>query len=244
MASKVAVTASPSSTGGGRRVLLESQVSGTDSGGSTSFFLNGVPLPRCQSLPAGGVSSCSATNVPVGSNTVSVTYSGDAEFAPSTASTVSQVTSGGSGGIAVPGQAGAAAAVISHLSGFSPFAGVPDIGGVPALGLRGHIGALFSFPLTLSLPGVGISSRGDGSDLNPITWSRAIVRGKAGTILVPIGGVLLLVLFGYMASTWTQDRRRARRGRGSPDPLSTTAAVSLPALHPTTLNGKEPTSRP
>ena len=245
MASSVSVSATPvpSSGGAGHRLLLESQVSGTDSGGSTSFFVNGTPLAKCQSLPADGVSSCSATNLPAGSNTVSVSYSGDAEFAPATASTVSQVASGGSGGLAVGAGPGSASLTIPHLSGFLPFAGLPDIGGVSALGIRGHIGALFSFPLTLSLPGVDASSRGDGSDLDPISWSRAIVRGHVGTVLVPIGGVILLVLFGYMASTWTQDRRRARRGRGSPGALST-AAVSISAAQASTSNGKEPTSTP
>ena len=37
----------------GQRVALNAQVSNTDYGGSTSFFVNGTPLPGCQSLPAG-----------------------------------------------------------------------------------------------------------------------------------------------------------------------------------------------
>ena len=92
-ASTVAVDASPASSMVGHRVVLDAQLSNTDFGGSTTFFVNGTPLPGCESLPATAVSWCNTTSLPAGNNSITAIYSGDAEVAGSTATTLSKVTS-------------------------------------------------------------------------------------------------------------------------------------------------------
>ena len=227
LVSTVAASASPASSMLGHRVVLDAQVSNTDFGGSTSFFANGTPVPGCQSLPIAAGSSCRTTSLPEGNNSISAIYSGDAEVAGSTATTANRVT-----GSPPPTQLSGAGAAFgtgptaAQTSTFPPFLGLPDIGGVSALGFPRRGGALFSFPLTLSLPIFATPSHPAGaSDLDPITLGRDILRGSgAAAVLVPVGGAILLLVVAYMASTWTQDRRRERRRRsvpGSPTPEDT-----------------------
>ena len=248
LASTLAVTASPASARAGHRVVLEAQLSNTDLGGSTSFFVDGLPLPECQSIPNASTSQCSTTRLPVGDNVISAVYSGDAEFAGSTATTVSLVTMGALGepnSSTAGSRTSTTTGSITHLSGFAPFLGLPDIGGVPALGVHGHLGALFTFPLTLSLPGVADPQRTTGgSGLDPIVWARALVHaGGVEAVFVPIGGILLLLLVSYMVSTWAQDRRRQRREKGRPGPsASASSHPTPPRLGPSTT--KEPAILP
>ena len=206
--SSVAATVSPTSPRAGQRVVLNAQVSNTDFGGSTSFFVNGTVLPGCQSLPVGTTSSCMTTGLPVGSNQIVAVYSGDAEVAGSTATVVSNVIAGSS----PSSPSGSASSNVA----FPPFQGVPDVGGVSALGFSGP-SRLFAFPMTLSLPDFAAHAHTAGTSyLDPIAWGRAIVgRGGAATVLVPVGGVILFLLVAYMVSTWTQDRRRERRGKSA-----------------------------
>jgi beta-mannanase len=230
-ASSVAVNASPASSMVGHRVVLDAQLSNTDFGGSTTFFVNGTPLAGCQSLPATAVSWCNTTSLPAGNNSITAIYSGDAEVAGSTATTESKVISS-----APTGPSGSGTSSSGPVSAFPPFLGLPDIGGVSALGFPGHDGALFSFPLTLSLPIFSTSSHpGGGSDLDPIVWGRDIVGGGGvEATLVRAGGVLLLLLVAYMVSTWTQDRRRERRRKNSSLGSSSSAETDLSESRPST----------
>jgi beta-mannanase len=217
LTSAVAATVSPVSTVAGNRVRLNAEVSNSDFGGSVSFEVNGAPLAECQSIPLATVTSCSTTLLPVGTNQISAVYSGDAEVQGSAATTVSRISFGpsattpsGSGSTA-----GAAPVPGSPLPQFAflTFLGLPDFGGVPSTGGARSDGALFAFPLTLSLPDFATSNHGSGSNLDPIEWTKSLLRGGAGAtaVLVPVGGAILLLLVTYMVSTWTQDRRRARQ---------------------------------
>ncbi len=97
---------------------------------------------------------------------------------------------------------------------FLPFLGLPDFGGVASTGGARRAGTLFAFPLTLGLPDFASpSNKGSGSNLDPIEWTKTLLRGGAGAtaVLVPAAAVILLLLVTYMVSTWTQDRRRAKR---------------------------------
>ena len=218
LASTVAASASPASSMVGHRVVVDAQVSNTDFGGSTSFFANGAPLPGCQSVPLAAVSSsCTTTSLPEGINSISAIYSGDAEVSGSTATTLSRVITGSSS-VALSGSgAGSGTGSTADSFVFPPFPGLPDFGGVSALGFPGRGGALFAFPMTLSLPIFASPSHPAGaSDLDPIIWGKDIVGDRgAEAILVPVGGILLLLCVAYIVSTWTQDRRRERRRRNT-----------------------------
>ncbi len=201
-ASSVEATASPTSSKAGQYVVLGAQVSNADFGGSTSFFVNGTPLPGCQFLPAGATSSCTTTGLPVGSNQIVAVYSGDAEVAGSKATAASTVASNSGTGLSPLGGA------------FAPFPGFPDMGGVPALGIPAT-SRLFDFATTLSLPSFATRSH-PSPRADPISWARSVMSGGGvASILVPVGSVILLLLVAYMVSTWTQDRRRERRGRNA-----------------------------
>jgi hypothetical protein len=52
----------------------------------------------------------------------------------------------------------------------------------------------------------------------------------AGAVLVPVGGVILLLLVAYMVSTWTQDRRREGRRRNGPG-TAVPAEANLSTTH-------------
>ena len=214
--SAVAATASPAATVVGHRVRLTAAVSNSDFGGSVSFEVNGAPLAGCQSIPLATVTSCSTTLLPLGTNQISAVYSGDAEVQGSTATTVSRISTGSSA--TTPSGSGSTAA--GPIAGsplpqfaFLTFLGLPDFGGEASTGGARSDGALFAFPLTLSLPDFATSNHGSGPDLDPIEWAKSLVHGGSGAtaVLVPVGGAILLLYATYMVSTWTQDRRRARR---------------------------------
>ena len=217
LTSAIAATASPASTVVGHRVRLNAEVSNSDFGGSVSFEANGAPLAGCQSIPLAAVTSCSTTLLPAGTNQISAIYSGDADVQGSKATAVSKVASGPSettpsGSGSTPG-AGPAPVSPPQQFAFSPFLGLPDFGGVASTGGARNGGTLFAFPLTLSLPDFATSNHGSGSNLDPIEWAKRLLHGGAGAtaVLVPVGVGILLLLLTYMMSTWTQDRRRARR---------------------------------
>ena len=218
LASTVAASASPPSSIVGHRVVLDAQVSNTDFGGSTSFFVNGSPVPGCQSLPSAAGSSCHTTSLPEGNNSISAVYSGDAEVAGSTATTASRVIPATPPAELSGSGTGSGTGSTAQPFAFPPFLGLPDIGGLSAVGFPRGGGALFSFPLTLSLPIFTTPSHGTGpSDLDPIVWGgRLVGGGGAEATLVPVGGAILLLLVAYMVSTWAQDRRRDGRRRNFP----------------------------
>ena len=217
LTSATAATASPASTVAGHRVRLTAQVSSSDFGGSVSFEANGDPLTGCQTIPLAAVTSCSTTQLPAGTDQITAIYSGDAEVQGSTATAISKVASGPSaptptGSGLTPGAGLAPVSPFTQV-GFLPFFGVPGFGGVASTGGARNGGTPFAFPVTLSLPDFATSNHESGSNFDPIEWTKSLLRGGAGatTVLVPAAAVILLLLVTYMVSTWTQDRRRARR---------------------------------
>ncbi|MGO8862838.1 MAG: Ig-like domain repeat protein, partial [Acidimicrobiales bacterium] len=221
-ASTVAATASPASSSAGQRVVIDAQVSNTDYGGSTSFFVNGAPLTGCQSVPVGSTSSCKTTSLPVGSDQIVAVYSGDAEVQGSAATTVTNVVTRpavtappGSGSSS---DSGSVPAPSTPQFAFPPFFALPDIGGVASLGFPDGGRAPFAFTITPTLPNAATTSPGGGSDLDPITWTTNLLHGRDGaaSVLVPTGGVILFLLAAYMVTTWAQDRKRSKRAVHAP----------------------------
>ena len=150
---------------------------------------------------------------------------------------VLQTTFLGSGSTAAGPIAGSALPQFAFLT----FLGLPDFGGEASTGGARSDGALFAFPLTLSLPDFATSNHGSGPDLDPIEWAESLVHGGSGAtaVLVPVGGAILLFLATYMVSTWTQDRRRARRvvpalarGRASADSVTGPSKPEEPVHQP------------
>jgi len=242
--SAIAATASPASTVVGHRVRLNAQVSNSDFGGSVSFEANGGPLAGCQSIPLAAVTSCSTTLLPEGTNQISAVYSGDAEVQGSTATTVSKVASSPSattpaGSGSTPGSGPDPVSPLPQFA-FLSFLGLPDFGGVPSTGGTRSGGTLFAFPLTLGLPDFATSTdHGSAPNLDPVEWTKSVLRGGAGAtaVLVP-GGAILLLLATYMVSTWTQDRRRARRSAPS------LAGNAPPDREPGSSKPEEPVHQP
>ncbi len=242
LTSATAATASPASTVAGHSVRLTAKVSNSDFGGSVSFGANGIPLAGCQSVPLASVTSCSTTALPAGTNQISAVYSGDAEVQGSRATAVSKVASGASattpsGSGSTPGAGRAAPVSPLTQFAFPSFLGLPDFGGVASTGGARSGGTIFAFPLTLSLPDFATSSNhGSRSNLDPIEWTKSLLRGGAGAtaVLVPTAGAILLLLVTYMVSTWTQDRRRARRIVPAP------AGNALPDREPGPSKPEEP----
>lgn len=81
----VEASASPSTSTVGSAVTYSATVSSAASGtptGTVTFSVGATTLCTTESL-AGGSGSCSASNAPVGNDTVTATYSGDANFASS-----------------------------------------------------------------------------------------------------------------------------------------------------------------
>ena len=153
-----------------------------------------------------------------GTNQISAVYSGDAEVQGSTASTVSKVASGPSattpsGSRSTPG-AGPVPGSSPPQFASLPFLGLPDFGGVASTGGARSGGTLFAFPLTLSLPDFATSTR---SRERVESRSDRMGQEPSGRWCWRHGGSGPCrrrhppALVTYMVSTWTQDRRRARR---------------------------------
>jgi hypothetical protein len=64
---------------------------GTPSGNVT-FYDNGTPIPACTSLPLlAGVAQCTTSSLTIGTHLITVTYSGDATYPPSTSTPATQI---------------------------------------------------------------------------------------------------------------------------------------------------------
>jgi len=171
-ASTTAVGVSPTTSVSGQSVTYSAtvtSVSGTPTG-TVAFTVGGTTL--CSAGLSGGSASCSASNAPVGSDTVTGTYSGDPNFAPSSATAALSVSPppapasgydlvGSDGGVFVFGTPG------QGFFGSLPGLGVKVnnvVGIVPTstdLGyfLVGSDGGVFAFgnaPFENSLPGIGV----------------------------------------------------------------------------------------
>jgi alpha-tubulin suppressor-like RCC1 family protein len=95
-------TATPAASTSGSSVTYGTTVA-PDTGtgtptGTVTFTVGAVTLCTTPALNGAGSGTCAASNAPVGTDTVTATYSGDATFATSTGNTTETVTSGGGGG--------------------------------------------------------------------------------------------------------------------------------------------------
>jgi hypothetical protein len=95
--SSTALTASPTSSTSGQAVTLTATVTGpgNPATGTVGFSAAAGTLSGCSARPvgAGGIATCTTTNLPVGSGVVTAAYSGDANDTPSSATTAYQVSS-------------------------------------------------------------------------------------------------------------------------------------------------------
>ncbi len=227
-ASTVAATASPTSAPAGQRVVIDAQVSNADYGGTTSFFVNGAPLPGCQSLPVGSTSSCKTRSLPVGSDQIVAVYSGDAEVQGSAATTVTNVVS--CPAVTAPPGSGSDSSSDSGRSRLHPSRSSRSSPSSPcrtSVGWRPsgsrtagrHRSRSRSRPLFQ-----GNSLTRGWIDLDPIQSTTNLLHGRDGaeSVLVRIGGVILFLLAAYMMSTW------AKNGRGRSEPCMLPPETTLP----------------
>jgi hypothetical protein len=94
-------TATPGSSSPNQSVTYSVNVAPTTGSGvptGTVTFTTGATFLCTTGLDGSGNGSCSANNAPIGTDTVTATYSGDANFASSTGTTIETVSSGGFGG--------------------------------------------------------------------------------------------------------------------------------------------------
>ncbi len=95
--SATTVTANPPTSGAGSSVRFVAFVSPSDGGGTVTFTSDGTPIPGCSALPlttGGGTdwaTDCTTSSLPVGTHTITATYSGDGAYAGSAGSTTEQV---------------------------------------------------------------------------------------------------------------------------------------------------------
>ncbi len=104
--SSVSVTATPNAVDDSGVVEITASLAPTDLGGSLNFTANGVTIPGCGAVPVLQASSCETSSLPLGQDLISVSYDGDAQFAPAASPPVSvSVTPGvrASGPPAIPG---------------------------------------------------------------------------------------------------------------------------------------------
>jgi alpha-tubulin suppressor-like RCC1 family protein len=103
-------TATPAASTSGDTVTYGATVApvtgtGTPTG-TVTFTVGAVTLCTTPALDGAGSGSCTATNAPVGTDTVVATYSGDATFATSTGNTTETVTAGPATQIVLSGATG------------------------------------------------------------------------------------------------------------------------------------------
>jgi beta-mannanase len=212
-ASSVFVTVSPAAAVVGQRVRLAALIPNTDLSGSVSYQVNGQPLAGCQSLVLDVTTSCSTTELPSGTNSITAVYNGDAETDGSTSATMNAQVSAlrSSGAPTVSAASDAPASTLPPLATFPPFSGLPNIGTVAPFGFPAALQSPDSFG-SLLLPKVSDGSIGGGGG-NPIARATSILtRGPFGGVLIPIGFALLLLFGAYCITTWWQDRRRIGTG--------------------------------
>jgi Bacterial Ig-like domain (group 3) len=127
-ATATAVTSSLNPVGPNQSVVYTARVVPNPGSGTVSFTANGVAIAGCPAVPINpltGAATCSTTYVAVGTHVIGAAYSGDADYAASSAAT--------SGVLALTETVDAAVTVPSTESGIETNPGQPVAGGVLAL---------------------------------------------------------------------------------------------------------------
>ena len=83
-ATSVSVSANPVAEN--QTVSLSASLTNGDSGGSFTFYENGSPLPGCSAVPVQLAGTCSTSSLALGTDEITVDYSGDAVSGSSTSS--------------------------------------------------------------------------------------------------------------------------------------------------------------
>ncbi len=160
----------------------------SDYGGSVSLDSNGTPVVGCQQLSIGSGSDCTTVSLPTGTDVLTATYNGDAEYGKS---------------VSPP-----ASVQLAPLFTADPSAPpLPRLPGVPALGP-------FGLPLTTAFHPAALAP-GSTVPAGPPNlldlWGTLIGRRGYGRAAVLVGVLLMLVGGAYMLVTWVKDERLKRR---------------------------------
>jgi beta-mannanase len=212
-ATTTSVSVSPNLGQVRQKVELAASVPNSDNGGSVGFFVNGAPVDGCGSVPLDGLTPTCSTRLPRGNDVVTAVYSGDANYAGSTAPAQGAVMMGPwSSGSGASGTSAASGPGSGTSGSMAPFLGAPTIGAVMPLKTPGASAAE-----TASDPGVASgSARSSRGQSGPyvIQPASALLNGTGyGLALTLAGFALSGVLAAYIVGTWVSDRRGARQRR-------------------------------
>ncbi len=161
----------------------------SDLGGSVSLSSNGTPIAGCQQLSIGAGADCTTVSLPAGTDVLTATYNGDAEYGKS----VSPPTN----------------VQLAPLFTADPSVPpLPRLPGVPALSLVG-------LPLSTTASDAAPLAPGSAVPVGPPNsldlWGTLIGRRGFGRAAVLVGVLLMLVGGAYMLVTWVKDERLKRR---------------------------------
>ena len=204
-ATTISVSVSPASAQAGQGVELTANILSTDNGGSVSFIVNGEAVAGCDSVPVDGpTASCTSTELPGGQDLISAVYSGDANYAGSSAPPVSEMMVTPAAAIR---SAGASPRAAESVLSMDPFLGIPTIAPVGPLQMPGKSGILGG-----SQSGAAGSARSAGLSQSVIEPLSAFLHNRGYGFAVVMAGVAISAGLGaYMVTTWASDRRNLRR---------------------------------
>ncbi len=244
--STVTVAVSPGRSHRGESVRLTASVDAADLGGTVSYSVEGKAIAGCQSLPISITYSCGTDALPPGTNMITATYSGDAEFGPAASSplaaTVTQAdapapppaktpkpphtrtrtktsTANGSSpsGTSVNGVGSGGGPGMSAMS--MPSINVPVVAPLAPLGAMSVTMPLVSAPGFASPPPLTLAASGPKSQ-NPTGIiqfaSRAVPSAFRSNKWVLLGLIVVVGLCGYIGGTWIMDQLARRRVRQRP----------------------------
>jgi beta-mannanase len=190
-ASTTSLSVSTSSARQAEAVHISAKVV-SDYGGSVSLYSNGTPVVGCQQLSIGAGSGCTTVSLPAGTDVLTATYNGDAEYAKSVS----------------PPTSVQLAPLFTADPSAPPLFRLP---GVPALGP-------FGVPLTATVSDRAALAPGSSLPVGPPNsldlWGTLIGRRGFGRAAVLVGVLLMLVGGSYMLVTWVKDERLKRRLAG------------------------------
>ncbi len=204
-ATTTTVSVSPASAQAGQGVELTANILSTDNGGSVSFIVNGEPVAGCDSVPVDGPTpSCTTTELPGGQDSITAVYSGDANYAGSSAPPVSAMMVTQAEAI---GSAGASPRPAGTVLSMAPFLGIPTIAPVGPLQMPVKSGVQVG-----SQSGVAESPHSAGLSQSVIEPLSAFLHNRGYGFAVVMAGLAISAGLGaYMVTTWASDRRNLRR---------------------------------
>jgi hypothetical protein len=186
--STTSVTSAPNPSVYGQSVVFTATVTGNNPTGTVAFTSGNTTLCGAAALSSSGVATCTTTTLPVGTDTVTATYSGDGNDAPSHGSTTQSVSTATTTLTAGP----ATASLIGN-----------GVGGVKVTGLSAK---LTSKTTGAPISGQTITFTGTAGNVPLCTavtdasgtasCTATLNKGYAGNILA----VDDLVIFGYTAT--------------------------------------------